>query len=104
MKAKVNGMKLHHGGPSKAQSFWAELDQAGGRISLAFGDGRTSEIVNNGGTSPIEMMVPSVDGRVMCCFLEGGGERFFATETGQQLVIAKAERPKGRVFKPEFYA
>lgn len=98
-------MEFHHGGPSPARSFLAKLYQGGGKIDLVFDSKKTVTIQHNGGGAPIELMGPSVDGKVLWCSLEDGSEKFFDTATGLPIVFTTGGRAlNDRKYRPKFYA
>ena len=98
-------LKLHHGGPSPAESFSAKLYQSGKRIDLIFGKEKTVTIRHNGGEAPIELICPSVDGKVLCCFLKDGSEKFFGTATGLPMTFtADGRATDNPSYQPKFYA
>jgi hypothetical protein len=106
MKRKKEVMlELDHGGPNQTERFKAKLYQGGEEIDLIFGDKRVVTIQHDGGETPIELMCPSVDGKVLRCFLEDGSEKFFETATGLPMAFtAKGRATDNPEYRPTFYA
>ena len=95
-------LELDHGGPNP---FLARLYQGGRMIDIIFREKETVIIQHNGGEAPIELMCPSVDGKVLCCFLEDGSEKFFDTATGSPMTFtADGKATDDPSYQPKFYA
>ena len=95
-------LELDHGGPNP---FLARLYQGGRMIDIIFREKETVTIQHNGGEAPIELMCPSVDGKVLRCFLEDDSEKFFETATGLPMTFTDDGRATDdHEYRPEFYA